>query len=205
MKAFDRQPPPPFWADRVCRFVDLIARGEAPDGKKLHDWSELGRTLATWFHETVRPAGEGAFCAYCDGILDAQSTRTIDHWVPQQRCPALALWWGNLFPACQGCQSAKGTKWSASWVRPDLDDVEAWIVCDLATGYLEPSDDVPDEDSRARVLATIEDLRLNRGGLRRERLRILSSLYREQYVSIESMLDLASKGPYRFLAMTLDR
>ncbi len=197
MKGFDRQPPPAFWIDRVCRWVDLLAKGEEPKGNKLHDWSELNRTLAEWFHDTVRPTGEGAFCAYCDGLLETQSPKTIDHWVPQEACPALALWWGNLFPACYGCQMAKGTRWSPSWLRPDVDDVEAWIVCDLTTGRLEPSDAVRDEALRRRILDTIDGLGLNRRGLVRERWLILSDLYRSG--SIDRLLARAGEGPYRFL------
>jgi hypothetical protein len=90
VKAFDRQPPPAFWIDRVCRWVDLFAKGEEPAGNNLHDWSEQKRTLAEWFHDTVRPAGEGALCAYCDGLLGTQSPETIDHWIPRETCLALA-------------------------------------------------------------------------------------------------------------------
>jgi uncharacterized protein (TIGR02646 family) len=198
VKAFDRQPPPPFWIDRVCRWVDLLAKGGEPPGNKLHDWSEQKRTLAEWFHDSVRPAGEGAFCAYCDGLLGTQSPDTIDHWVPQETCPALALWWGNLFPACYGCQMAKGARWSVAWLRPDVDAVEAWIACDLATGRLEPSGTVRDDALRLRVAKTIDGLGLNRPALVRERWRILSYLYRSG--SIEGLLDRAAEGPYRFLA-----
>ena len=60
MKAFDRQPAPPFWAEYVHRFLDLLTRGDEPTGNKLHDWTEKGRSLAWWFHETARPAGERA-------------------------------------------------------------------------------------------------------------------------------------------------
>lgn len=202
MKPFRRLDPPAFWIDRVCRWVDLLASGEKPSGNKLHDWSEQKHSLAWWFHETVRPASERAFCAYCDGLFSPQSPETIDHWVPQEKCLALALWWGNLFPACYGCQKAKGIRWSVSWLRPDLDDVEALIACDLATGRLEPSDSVQDEAVRRRIVDTIDGLGLNRPGLVRERWRILSDLYRSgRSGSMESLLDRAAEGPYRFLAM----
>ena len=209
MKAFDRQAPPAFWIDQVCRWVDLLAKvapGEKKPGNKLHDWSVQKLTLADWFHETVRPRGEGAFCAYCDGLLETQSPKTIDHWVPQEMCFALALWWGNLFPACSGCQAAKGTRWSVSWLRPDVDDVEAWIRCDLASGLLEPADGV-DEELRRRIQDTIDGLGLNRKGLSRERRLIARDLWSasdptiERRPSIERLLERAQEGPYRFLGL----
>jgi 5-methylcytosine-specific restriction endonuclease McrA len=198
VKAFDRQPQPAFWADRVCRWVDLLATGEAPAGNKLHDWSENNLTLAEWFHDTVRPVGEGALCSYCDGLLGTQSPASIDHWVPQSVCPPLALWWGNLFPACYGCQMAKGARWSVTWLRPDVDEVEALIVCDPATDRLEPAATVIDEPLRRRVEDTLDGLGLNRAGLVRERRLISRTLLSGP---IESLLDRAVEGPYRFLAM----
>jgi hypothetical protein len=196
MKRFERQPPPAFWADRVCRWVDLLAEGEEPEGNKLHDWSEGKRTLAEWFHDTVRPEGEGAFCAYCDGLLGAQSPPSIDHWVPRALCPALALWWGNLFPACYGCQMAKRDRWSVAWLRPDLDDVEGWIACDLVTGELGPAVHVLDGAVRLRIEETIGGLGLNRPGLVRERRTILRALLR---APVESLVEHAMNSSYRFL------
>jgi uncharacterized protein (TIGR02646 family) len=188
--------------DRVCQWVDLLVKGEKP-GNKLHGWSEQKRTLAEWFHDTVRPAGEGAFCAYCDGLLGTQSPATIDHWIPQETCPALALWWWNLFPACYGCQGAKLAKWPASWLRPDVDEVEALIVCNLATGRLEPAEGVRDAELRLRIEDTLDGLGLNRPALVRERWRILSDLYSPRSGSLESLLARAAEGPYRFLALDM--
>jgi uncharacterized protein (TIGR02646 family) len=182
--------------------VDLLTAGEKPAGDKLHDWSERGRALAEWFHDTVRPADEGGTCAYCDGILGAQSLATIDHWVPNKVCPPLHLWWGNLFPACNGCNTAKGSKWSVRWLRPDLDDVEALIACDLVTGRLEPAAEVADDDVRRRIVETIEGIDLNRPALARERRRIHWALLRGPS---EGLLDRARDEPYRFLASYLGR
>jgi hypothetical protein len=81
-----------------------------------------------------------------------------------------------------------------------LDDVEALIFCDLATGRLEPAEGVRDEALRLRVADTIEGLGLNRRGLVRERWRILIDLYSPRSGAIESLLDRATEGPYRFLA-----
>lgn len=105
---------------------------------------------------------------------------------------------GNLFPACYGCQKEKrDRRWSVEWLRPDLDDVEALIICDRATGKLEPSGLIVDAALRQRVLATIDGLGLNRPGLVRERWRIARTLYAG---SIEGLLERAEEGPYRFLS-----
>ena len=97
---------------------------------------------------------------------------------------------GEPVPRLLRLPEGQGTRWSVSWLRPDLDDVEAWIVCDLATGRLDPSDSVRDEALRLRIVATIDGLGLNRPGLVRERSG-----------AMESLLDRAAEGPYRFLAM----
>lgn len=196
MKAFDRQPAPPFWAEYVHRFLDLLARGDKPTRKKLHRWREQKRALVDWFHDTVRPAGEGALCAYCDGLLGGTSPRSIDHWVPYARCRALTLWWANLFPACYGCQMAKGSKWSVSWIRPDLDPVEAWIECDPGTAMIVPAPTVRDPALLRRINDTIDALGLNRPGLIRERRTALRSQFTN---SAERALERAGEGPYRFL------
>lgn len=114
-------------------------------------------------------------------------------------CPPLSLWWGNLFPACVSCQGAKGDRWAVTWLRPDVDDVEAWIACDFATGRIEPSQSVLDEALRRRVEDTLEGLGLNRPALVRERWLILRSLYSGSG-SLERLLERAEEGPYCFLA-----
>jgi hypothetical protein len=116
--------------------------------------------------------------------------------VPRSVCPPLALWWGNLFPACFGCQMEKRDRWSAGWLRPDVDDVEAWIACDLQNGRLGPSPTVSDEALRRRVEDTIDGLGLNRPGLVRERWYIVRDLLAGP---AGSLLDRATEGPYRFL------
>ncbi|MBK8258205.1 MAG: hypothetical protein IPK82_36750 [Polyangiaceae bacterium] len=203
MKKLDRQKPPAFWSDRICQWVDLWAQGE-PAGNKLHDWQTEGLTLARWFHETVRPLGEGHYCAYCDGLLGAQSPETIDHWVPQEKCRALALWWGNLFPACVGCQQSKGTHWSIGWLRPDVDNVEELIVCNFE-GKLEPAYGL-DNNLTGRIQDTINGLGLNRRGLVEERRRILmdlTRLYQKGVLSTDEIAEQLAQGSYRFLLATV--
>jgi hypothetical protein len=116
--------------------------------------------------------------------------------------PPLHLWWGNLFPACHGCQKEKGAKWPITWLRPDLDDVEALIACDLATGRLEPPADVADKEVRKRINDTIDGIGLNRRPLVRERWRILQSLLRDPS---GNNLEKVNEEPYRFLMSYVHR
>lgn len=200
MRFFLRMPPPDFWADRVCRWVDHLVGGGDPKAHKLHDWKVDGRTLAQHFHERVRPEGEGPFCAYCDGLLGAQSPATIDHWMPREVCQAFALWWHNLFPACAGCQSAKGSKWSPDWIRPDeSDNVEGLFEC-LEDGKLVPAPEVTDPVLKERIEETVAGLGLNRPGLCRERQWLLWALSR---TTGEDLALHAREGNYRFIASRL--
>lgn len=200
MRFFLRMPPPDFWADRVCRWVDHLLNGEDPEANKLHGWRVDGKTLAQHFHERVRPEGEGPFCAYCDGLLGAQSPATIDHWVPRDVCQALALWWHNLFPACAGCQTAKGSQWSLDWIRPDdLDDIESLFEC-LENGKLVAAPEVTDSVLKERIEKTLSDLGLNRDGLCRERRWLLRDLSR---MAPEDLALYSKERQYRFLASRL--
>ena len=47
------------------------------------------------------------FCAYC-GI---NTTETTEHYLPQSEFPEYAICIHNLLPACEKCNTAKGTQW----------------------------------------------------------------------------------------------
>ncbi|HSN97353.1 MAG TPA: hypothetical protein VLS89_03610, partial [Candidatus Nanopelagicales bacterium] len=79
MTPLDRQPEPPFWAPREARYLE----GSRSAKQALHGLQHERRSLADWFHERVRPAGEAQLCAYCDGLLEETSPRTIDHFIPE--------------------------------------------------------------------------------------------------------------------------
>lgn len=115
MRAFTRRREPDFWGIYERRW---LYETKGPSVKPLH-WERGKQTLAAWFHERVRPEGEPRRCAYCDGPLALESPETIDHFIPEHACRALAMTWENLYPACVACNSTfKGTRHSCALVPP---------------------------------------------------------------------------------------
>jgi uncharacterized protein (TIGR02646 family) len=58
-------------------------------------------------------------CAFCDGALGTESRKTIEHFYPKESFLHLAYTWGNLFPCCDACQSAKLAKFDEGLLKPD--------------------------------------------------------------------------------------
>lgn len=205
MRRFDRQDPPAFWAGYVVRWLGLLSRpeAEAPSAKdKLQQWQVASQKLAKWFHDTVRPAGEPSLCAYCDGTLKEQSPETIDHFVPEHRCPQAGLTWANLYPACSSCNSSyKRTRWSWHVVRPDLDPVDKWFDLDPESGALRVAPEFERQAGvRRRVNRTIKLFNLNeptRCRARRTVIRNVSNaLTSHDWAHVD---DMRQNGPYRFV------
>ena len=198
MNPFPRRPEPSFWGEYERRW--LYEAGPRVD--PLHDWQRLGRTLAQWFHDEVRPPGEARNCAYCDGPLGAESPATIDHFIPKSRCRALGLSWENLYPACSLCNTqAKRTSGSCLLLRPDLEPVGSWVDFNPRTARLEPAPELTERVCRVRVERTLRVLRLNtttRVGIRRRAYRDLQNAW--ALGDLERVVHAATDGPYRFIA-----
>ncbi len=198
MNRFPRRPEPAFWGEYERRWL----RGAGPKVDPLHDWVRLGRTLARWFHDEVRPEREPHNCAYCDGPLGVESPATIDHFIPKSRCRELSLCWENLYPACALCNTqAKRTSGSCFLLRPDVDPVEAWVDFNPRTGRLEPSAELQDRLARARVSRTLHVLHLNatpRTVTRERAYRGLQNAWARG--DLELVRCAAKDGPYRFIA-----
>ncbi len=130
-------------------------------------------------------------CAFCAGGF-AQSNETIEHFRPKagdHAEPNVVLEWGNLFPACNQCQSAKGAKFSSQLLKPDHNDYIPvnCFVANAADGSLEG---VPGA-MEAKTKVTIETYKLNRPALKRERRRAIRALSESPGQPVEE---------YRFLA-----
>lgn len=205
MRRLERQAPPDFWAKYVVRWLDLLTkpRAEAPSAKaKLHQWQVDGRKLTTWFHDGVRPAGEPRLCAYCDGPLTPQSPQTIDHFLPERRCPQVGLMWENLYPAGVSCNSHyKGTRWSRHLARPDIDPVERWFDCDPESGKLRVAPEFERVARvRRRVNLTIKLFNLNEPTRCKGRVRVFRELTNALVSHDRAHVDeMKQSGPYRFV------
>lgn len=202
MRAFQRRPCPQYWAeaDREWRArAPEFGTGDPLGWKRRPQLSEEPNTLRVLFHRDVRAATESAWCAYCDGIMGETSSWTIDHFRPQRDFPELTLDWENLFPACERCNTNKGSYWSESMmlVRPDHEPVEEWVVVE-PTGELSPNPAL-DEKTRQRVSTTMDVLGLNERPRVQARKRAL--VYANQVFDRHHMDDIEAlqEGPYRFV------
>lgn len=99
-------------------------------------------------------------CAFCDGILDVTGRKTIEHFIPKRGPHArsdLAFYWRNLFPACDLCQSNKGTKYNRLLLRPDhyAYNFDEYFAINFSTGALTPNPGATRHcQARARITIT---------------------------------------------------
>lgn len=205
-----RQAAPGFWAAREQQL--LAALHEAGARPRVLAWQHESRSLADWFHASVRDPAQPRLCAYCDGALGETSAETIDHFFPQQRYPELALCWENLYPACHYCnQIAKRSQGSCRLLRPDVDlqgepALQAflrWFELDPESGRIREAPTAT-RKMRARVRLTLRVFQLNtpaRCQARKMRWRdLLNALKAGDEARIHE--DVA-QGPYRFVAEQL--
>lgn len=104
------------WKDRA-RFY--IAQGGNPE--LIEPWELVGEYGGT-FRNLYESRAEGAvqtpiikklrerklqLCPFCG---ESGAPRTLDHYLPQQQFPELAVIPANLAPMCDACQDEKGTK-----------------------------------------------------------------------------------------------
>ena len=79
-------------------------------------------------------------CAFCDGKLGIESKSTVEHFRPKSKFPNLIYAWQNLFPACDVCQSVKGTKFDDLLLKPDDDGYTfgKYFQINWLSGAIEP-------------------------------------------------------------------
>lgn len=207
MMPFRRRPAPAVWREVEERWH---ARGRPlSPAVALHTWRCAGRSLAAFFHASVRSPDDASLCAYCDGDLGPTSPAVIDHFVPYSVCRArgmesLGLAWANLYPCCTTCNTTfKRDRWSCLLLRPDVDDVAALFACDVQTGELYPAPDL-DRTGTLRVRKTLRILGLNSEDRCRARRRVLRDLQKALARGDEERIaELSDAGPYRFLVRSL--
>lgn len=197
MKRFLRGAAPTFWGERERDWKASDPRSSGKDA--LRNRTREGRSLARWFHDQVRAAGEPHNCAYCDGSLRETSPETIDHFIPEHLTPELGLAWRNLYPACVTCNTThKGVLWDMCLLRPE-DVEEHWFDFDPEHGTLAPSIEL-DPLTAWRVIVTIGLLGLNEEGrchARRRAWKVISASWHAGHRDFVS--EQLAEGPYRLV------
>lgn len=110
-------------------------------------------------------------CAFCDGYpIEGISNETIEHFQPKALFPSFAYTWTNLYYCCDACQTAKGTKWDASLIRPDEADYTFghYFEFDFTTGEMRPNV-LASEADQQRAATTIRMYGLDSPARRRNR------------------------------------
>jgi len=102
-------------------------------------------------------------CAFCDGLLGAESRETVEHFRPKSQFQNLAYQWDNLFPCCDMCQSQKREQFDDGLLTPDDADYAftRYFVVNYKTGEIEPSPHAEGQlQDRAQITIGIYGLNL---------------------------------------------
>ncbi|MBM3734605.1 MAG: TIGR02646 family protein [Acidobacteria bacterium] len=163
MHYVERGPEPPGLAEirrrKTQRWIDHHrGQGSAPTDS---EWRRFAPELGERFH---------LLCGYCE----RQESGDVDHFRPKASFPALVYQWSNWIYCCPKCNHGKGNQWPTDGyvdpcARPVRDQPEPHFTFDLAEGTIVPAGGLT-AVRRRRAQSTIDDLRLNRDPIRRERL-----------------------------------
>ena len=109
-------------------------------------------------------------CAFCDDRLGIGSLYTVEHFRPKSTFPSLVYAWHNLFPACNGCQSAKEIKFAEELLKPDDDGYafKKYFQINYLSGEIEPLESAS-QANQLRADVTIRMYRLNKEAILRGR------------------------------------
>ncbi|WP_156414156.1 HNH endonuclease [Bordetella sp. N] len=116
---------------------DIIAGGLSKgDLMDLYDKGVIGsKGRPRDIHDQILVAAQGQ-CPYCAGIGTA---RTLDHYLPKAKFPALSVHPHNLVPACRDCNTDAGAGFPAAPelqpIHPYLDKdcffLERWVYAEV--------------------------------------------------------------------------
>lgn len=118
--------------------------------------------------KTMISAMSAGHCAYCQCPVSADHPGKVpgqvEHFKPKSRFPSLAYDVKNYFLSCEACNLTKHDKWPpCGYVRPDRGAPASRFVFD-EDGTVRPA-----RPRDAQAKKTIEDLGLNRPGLKEQR------------------------------------
>ena len=139
-----------------------FVRSEAPECLTVTDPSTWPLSKACYAQTRERLfKASGDRCAFCDGLMKITSKATVEHFRPKSKFPNLKAEWGNLFPCCDQCQSAKLEKFDEALLKPDEASYNflKYFVCNFRTGEIEIDPNItPDEQLRAAITTQIYGL-----------------------------------------------
>lgn len=142
--------------------------GELRSSKFPPLWTKILDELYDAYH---------GICAYrCIYIERAQSSATVDHFLPKSRHRELAYEWTNYRLCCPACNSAKRAH---EGILDPFDIKPHTFYIDFLTGEIYPAEDAPPNAQR-----TIDVLGLNREDCKRMRCDHFM-LYHEKKVSLD--------------------
>lgn len=132
-------------------------------------------------------------CAFCDGFVGTEGRETVEHFRPKSVYPQEAFLWGNLFPCCDVCQSAKRERYDDLLLKPDEETYRFahFFICNYGTGELQPAPEISTDDQR-RAEKTVEFYGLNSPLRKQARVREL-----KKFLAVGDELHI-DEFPYRY-------
>jgi uncharacterized protein (TIGR02646 family) len=157
-------------------------------GKKRADWATNAAKKA--LQQGLHRLAHGK-CAFCEGVLGAQTDLEVEHYTAKSLEPEIAFEWTNLLPACHKCNTAKSSQPHENrLLKTDIEDPEVYFWVDPDTGRLEPYPTL-DEQGRQRAEETVRLLDLQRPALRTQRQKMACRVGRWlRHVSEEGLTQL---------------
>lgn len=159
MHKLNRLPQPVCLEANAAKWTDAFAAARQQNPKYQFRWPQPDcyQSVRKRLLEMTK-----THCAFCDGLLGAESRETVEHFRPKSQFQSLAYQWDNLFPCCDMCQSQKREQFDDGLLKPDETDYAfmRYFVVNFKTGEIEPSPHA-DEPLQNRAKVTIQIYGLN--------------------------------------------
>lgn len=117
-----------------------------------------GISVRDRFLPLLREMNQG-HCSFCDGYpMEGSSKEPVEHFKPKNGdgFPEEAFTWGNLYYACEYCQSSKLQDWDDKLLRPDSNDYSCarYFDFDSTNGVMRanPAAEAPDQDRASTTI-----------------------------------------------------
>jgi hypothetical protein len=129
------------------RYLQINPRPNSREFSKHNYWRKISTDLYRLYN---------GICAYT-GMWFANTSVSVDHFLPKSRNPELAYEWDNYRLTTQKMNNTKGDE--INLVDP-FDIVFGWFILDLNTCLIKPNETLADAEQK-KITRTILVLRLN--------------------------------------------